>query len=107
MTLHVTNDRRTTRREATDAAWMRSTERVIAHMWSHIDEPQPLRDLAKLAAASPFHFSRLFASITGVSPTRFLCAARLNSAVRLLLSTDTSVTNVCFDVGYNSLGTFV
>jgi AraC family transcriptional regulator len=76
-------------------------------MWSHLDETQSLAHLAEVAAASPFHFSRLFRHVTGVSPSRFLCAARITTAMRLLLTTELSVTNICFDVGYNSLGTFV
>jgi AraC family transcriptional regulator len=95
------------RRQRTEVAWVRSTERVITHMWSHLDETQSLAHLAEVAAASPYHFSRLFKHVTGVSPSRFLCAARITTAMRLLLTTELSVTNICFDVGYNSLGTFV
>jgi AraC-like DNA-binding protein len=76
-------------------------------MWLHLDETQPLARLARVAAASPFHFSRFFRHVTGVSPTKFLCAARLSTAIRLLLTTEISVTNICLDVGYNSLGTFI
>jgi hypothetical protein len=41
-----------------------------------------------------------------VTPALFLSALRLEEAKRLLLTTDRSVTDICFDVGYNSLGTF-
>jgi AraC-like DNA-binding protein len=95
------------RKDRTAAAWRRSTERAIDYMKAHLEEPQRLEDLAGVAATSPYHFSRLFRQVTGVSPTKFLCAIRLSSAVRLLLTTTCSVTDVCFDVGYSSLGTFV
>jgi len=95
------------RRQRTEVAWARSAERVVTHMWLHLDETQSLAHLADVAAASPFHFSRLFRHVTGVSPSRFLCAARITTAMRLLLTTELSVTSICFDVGYNSLGTFV
>jgi hypothetical protein len=42
-----------------------------------------------------------------LSPRQFQTALRLHAASRLLLTTDRSVTDVCFDVGYESLGSFV
>jgi AraC family transcriptional regulator len=69
-------------------------------------EPLTLRDLADAAYSSPFHFLRTFRRVTGLSPGRFLGALRLKNAVRLLLTTDLPVTDVCFESGYNSLGTF-
>jgi hypothetical protein len=44
---------------------------------------------------------------TGTSPRRFLSAVRLHKAKNLLLETSTTVTNISYDVGYNSLGSFI
>ena len=63
--------------------------------------------MAALAYMSRFHFNRTFRQITGLPPRRFLSALRVQSATRMLLDTDHRVTDICLDVGYSSLGTFV
>lgn len=65
-----------------------------------------MEEMAAQANVSPFHFLRTFRRFTGVTPALFLSALRLEEAKRLLLTTERSVTDICFDVGYNSLGTF-
>lgn len=85
----------------------RRVERVLSIMWSRPGQTHTTQSLAGVAALSPFHFIRVFRRVTGVSPAQYLCAVRLETAKHLLLTTRSSVTDVCFDVGYNSLGTFV
>jgi AraC family transcriptional regulator len=83
-----------------------AVERVVAAMRDRLDEPLPLEAMADVAALSLYHFARVFHHMTGVTPARFLTALRLAEAKRLLLTTSLSVTNVCYRVGYNSLGSF-
>jgi AraC-like DNA-binding protein len=83
-----------------------AVERVIHAMHERLDEPLSLHDMSMIAFISPYHFNRIFRQITGIPPCQFLYALRLQMAKRLLLTTDVSVTDVCYDVGYNSLGTF-
>jgi AraC-like DNA-binding protein len=87
-------------------AHKRAVERVITAMHERVGEPLSLQELAEIAIISPFHFDRVFQRITGVPPCQFLGALRLQAAKRLLLTTTLTVTDVCFEVGYNSLGTF-
>ena len=94
-------------RPATRAAHHEAVERVIRMMHDRLDEPLTLQEMSRVAYISPYHFNRIFHHITGIPPNKFLYALRLETAKRLLLTTNTSVTNVCFDVGYNSLGTFI
>ncbi|WP_246019004.1 helix-turn-helix transcriptional regulator [Saccharothrix australiensis] len=75
-------------------------------MWSRYDEPLSLADMADTAILSKFYFSRVFRTLTGTSPGRFLTAIRLSKAKQLLLETSLSVTEISYMVGYNSLGTF-
>jgi AraC-like DNA-binding protein len=63
-------------------------------------------NMADIACLSPCHFNRLFRHATGIPPVQFHYALRLDHAKRLLMSTDLSITEICFEVGYNSLGTF-
>jgi AraC-like DNA-binding protein len=61
---------------------------------------------AREACLSPFHFHRLFRSTFGETPHDFLTRRRMDRARHLLASGEMSVTEVCFDIGYSSLGSF-
>lgn len=84
----------------------KAVERVIANISQNLSEPLTMDEMAKIAYLSPFHFNRIFHDVTGLPPSQFLYAMRLQEAKRLLLTTKLSVTEICFEVGYNSLGTF-
>ena len=84
-----------------------AVRRVISAIRDHLDESLSLKEMAALAYMSRFHFNRTFRQITGLPPRRFLSALRVQSATRMLLDTDHRVTDICLDVGYNSLGTFI
>ena len=62
--------------------------------------------MSRVAYLSTFHFNRVFHQITGLPPAKFISAMRLDEAKRLLLNTNQSITDICFEVGYNSLSTF-
>jgi len=83
-----------------------AVERVIMTMRAHLHEPLSLQDMADIAHLSPYHFHRVFHRIIGIPPGEFLAAVRLYAAKRLLLTTSMSVTDICFEVGYSSLGSF-
>ncbi|MEU4744882.1 helix-turn-helix transcriptional regulator [Actinosynnema sp. NPDC023658] len=83
-----------------------AVERAIDTMWNRYHEPLSLADMADTAILSKFYFSRVFRTLTGTSPGRFLTAIRLTKAKQLLLETSLSVTEISYMVGYNSLGTF-
>ena len=93
-------------REDTLAAHRRAVERVITTARGRLCEPISLRDMSRVAYLSTFHFNRVFHQITGLPPAKFISAMRLDEAKRLLLNTNLSVTDICFEVGYNSLSTF-
>jgi AraC-like DNA-binding protein len=65
-----------------------------------------LEQAAREACLSPFHFHRLFASAFGETPHHFVTNRRLELARRLLAAGEMSVTDVCLEVGYESLGSF-
>lgn len=88
------------------AAHYEAVRRVIELMHERIEEPLSLQDMSRVAFISQFHFNRVFRQVTGIPPHQYLYALRLETAKRLLLTTRESVTDVCFSVGYNSLGTF-
>jgi AraC family transcriptional regulator len=65
-----------------------------------------LREIARAACLSPFHFHRSFLAAFGDTPRRYLTRYRLERARHLLIVTDESVTEICADAGFESLGTF-
>ena len=93
-------------REDTIASHRRAVERVITSARERLCEPISLHDMSRVAYLSAFHFNRVFHQITGLPPAKFISAMRLDEAKRLLLNTNLSITDICFEVGYNSLSTF-
>ncbi len=68
--------------------------------------PLDVESLARDAAMSPGHFSRAFRKAYGESPYAYLMTRRVERAMALLRRGDLNVTEVCFAVGFSSLGTF-
>lgn len=75
-------------------------------MDAHYAEPLNIAALARIAHASPPHFIRTFRAVFGETPHRYLQRRRVERAMFLLRESDRSITEVCIDVGFNSLGTF-
>jgi transcriptional regulator GlxA family with amidase domain len=69
-------------------------------------QPLDVPALARLAHVSTAHFSRQFRATFGETPHRYLQRRRVERAMELLRETNRPVTEICFDVGFNSLGTF-
>ncbi len=69
-------------------------------------QPLDVPALARVAHVSPAHFSRQFRATFGETPHRYLQRRRVERAMELLRETGRPVTQICFDVGFNSLGTF-
>jgi AraC-like DNA-binding protein len=68
--------------------------------------PLDVEALARTACMSSGHFSRSFRTAYGESPYSYLMTRRIERAMTLLRRGDLSVTDVCFEVGCSSLGTF-
>ena len=69
-------------------------------------EPLDVRAVAAVAHISEAHFSRSFRAVFGETPHRYLQRRRVERSMFLLRETDRSVTDICLDVGFTSLGTF-
>jgi AraC-like DNA-binding protein len=105
-TVEITQPRRMPRGR-TAHAYRAAVERVVARMRERADAPLNLAEMATAAGVSRCHFDRVFRFVTGLSPRRFQTALRLHAATRLLLTSERTVTEVCLDVGYESLGSFI
>jgi AraC-like DNA-binding protein len=69
-------------------------------------QPLDVSAVARVAHVSKAHFSRQFRATFGETPHRYLQRRRVERAMELLRETDSPVTEICLDVGFNSLGTF-
>jgi AraC-like DNA-binding protein len=69
-------------------------------------EPLNIRSVAAVAHVSEAHFIRNFRAVFGETPHRYLQRRRIERSMFLLRETDRSVTEICFDIGFTSLGTF-
>ena len=70
------------------------------------EQPRSIGEVAQHAKFSPWHFIRVFQAVFGVTPNQFRMRARLDHARQLLAMRDYSVTEVCMEVGFSSLGSF-
>jgi transcriptional regulator GlxA family with amidase domain len=80
--------------------------RARDHLDRNFVEGADLDELARLAGISKYHFLRSFAKVYGRTPAAYLSERRVERAQDLLRSTNLTVTEVCFAVGYSSLGSF-
>lgn len=80
--------------------------RARDHIDVHYREPLDVRTLARIALMGRAHFIREFKAAFGETPYRYLQRRRVERAMYLLRWTERSVTEVCLEVGFNSLGTF-
>jgi AraC-like DNA-binding protein len=70
------------------------------------EDPPTIADLAREVGISPFHFIRQFEAVFGATPHQYRIQARLDRARELLATGRYTVTRVCMEVGFSSLGSF-
>src|SRR5262245_59172107 len=70
------------------------------------DQSLDLNQISRQAFFSPYHFLRLFRQTFRKTPHQYLTERRLEKAKELLAGSDLSVTEICFAVGFQSLGSF-
>ena len=70
------------------------------------DLPIDLDEISSQACFSRYHFLRLFRQAFNITPHQYLVERRIEKAKELLSANDLRVTDVCFEVGFQSLGSF-
>ena len=70
------------------------------------ERPPSIREVARATGISPFHFIRQFGAVFGQTPHQLRIRSRLDRAKQLLALGEHSVTEVCLEVGFESLGSF-
>ncbi len=92
--------------ESQDPELLRRLLRAKDRMDAASHEDWPVQRLARVSRVSEAHFARSFKQAFGVPPHRYLLTRRIERATALLRDTDRSITEIAFDTGWESLGTF-
>jgi len=80
--------------------------RAVAYMRDHLDQVISLRDLAEVVRLSRFHFCSAFRLATGSTPRETLTRLRIDEARRLLASSNQSISEIAFAVGFQTPSAF-
>ncbi|HYD52231.1 MAG TPA: AraC family transcriptional regulator [Gemmatimonadaceae bacterium] len=96
-------DRRQARQ---DPELLRRLLRAKDRMDAASHEEWPVGRLARVSHVSEAHFARSFKEAFGVPPHRYLLTRRIERAVALLRDSELSITEIAFETGWKSLGTF-
>ncbi len=83
-----------------------SIERVKLLIDHHFAQRLSTSSLARAANLSRYHFIRRFQAAVFETPHRYLMRRRIEQAKLLLATTEMPVTEICFEVGFESLGSF-
>jgi transcriptional regulator GlxA family with amidase domain len=89
-----------------DPALLRRLLRAKDRMDAASHEDWPVERLARVSHVSEAHFARSFKQAFGVPPHRYLLTRRIERATALLRDTDLPITEIAFQTGWASLGTF-
>jgi AraC family transcriptional regulator len=84
----------------------RRLARVTEFIESTLQKPPSLREMAEVAAMSPFHFQRLFRTTTGLTPHAYVMARRMEDARRLLGTPGVRLADVAVRLGFSDLSHF-
>lgn len=89
-----------------DPELLRRLLRAKDRMDAASHEAWPVRRLARVSRISEAHFARSFKEAFGVPPHRYLLTRRIERAMALLRDTNLPITEIAFQTGWGSLGTF-
>ncbi len=76
------------------------------YLQEHYTDSFSLRKVAEYSCMSQYHFSRVFTTVFGESPNTFVARLRIEKAKKLLITGNLSISEVCAEVGYSSVGSF-
>ncbi len=81
-------------------------EKVFEFIHSEFAGPITLEECAEKASMSPAYFCRFFKNVTGLAPIHYLLRYRIEKAKELLVETDTPITDIAFQTGFNNQSYF-
>ena len=85
----------------------KNIEKTINYIRDSIYDEITLDDLAKEAALSKYHFSRIFKKETGFSPLEYVFNTKINLAKTILITTNRKIADIALDLGFSSESSFI
>ncbi len=79
-----------------------SMHKAVSYVRYHFKEPLTMRETAALCHVTQEHFCKYFKKYTGSTFKEYLVSLRLDYALRLITTTDTSITEICMESGFSS-----
>ncbi|WP_374509378.1 GyrI-like domain-containing protein [Niveibacterium sp.] len=89
-------------RKPLELSYRRRINLVIGYVGSHLDRSLDGGELADVASMSRFHFHRVFAAMTGLTPAEYVFLARMSRAVERLRGSRDAATRIALEVGFES-----
>jgi AraC-like DNA-binding protein len=89
-----------------DTTDSRRVRKIYEHINTHYKEEIRLEELANIIGMTPVALSRFFKLRTGKTVSDYIIDIRLGNATRLLVDTTNSITEICYDCGFNNLSNF-
>lgn len=77
-------------------------QQAINYIHKYLDQDLSIAQLAKVINISPTYFASLFKHATGISPHQYVIQQRVKRANLLLRTTDLSIADIAFQVGFSS-----
>ena len=103
--IQIQNGNRPRKGEAEPSSLARVT-RVIRMIENDPDVPRDLVSLAQIARLSPYHFLRIFESVTGTTPHQYLLRMRLRSVAVRLRTEPARILDIALDCGFGDVSNF-
>jgi AraC family transcriptional regulator len=95
------------RKTATSLEYQKRIQKALAYIRKNLDKPMTLKDVAKAACFSEFHFHRIFSNIMQEPLGEYITRKKLErAAIRLVYSPGTKVSDLAFEYGYSSVSSF-
>lgn len=76
------------------------------YLREHYTDSFSLNKVAEYSCMSQYHFSRVFTNVFGESPNTFVARLRIEKAKKILITENSSISEICAKVGYTSVGSF-
>ncbi len=87
--------------------YQRRIQKALTYIRENLDKPLSVKEVAKIACFSEYHFHRIFAAIMQETLGEYITRKKLErAAIRLAYSPDSKVSNVAFEFGYSSVSSF-
>jgi len=92
--------------QPTELQYRQRINRVMHYIQAHLDQPLRLNRLADIGHFSPYHFHRIFSAYVGETVAEYIRRLRLARAVRELIGTNLTITDIALQAGYETHSAF-